>query len=132
VSWDKVLGCVVCRFHVAAGEKLHADKFSGAIVRSVAKLVGINLRKFGSFSYWFDNLLLGFPTSFMASTTCQQNNNHAPILVALWIWEPPIKLWSCPKLCAGSVTALKDQIVDRVFHLGGRARGYWFFLLLVR
>jgi hypothetical protein len=56
VSWDKVLGCVVCRFHVTAGEKLHADKFSGAIVRSVAKLVGINLRKFVSFSYWFDNL----------------------------------------------------------------------------
>jgi hypothetical protein len=26
VSWGKVLGCVVCRFHVAAGEKLHADK----------------------------------------------------------------------------------------------------------
>jgi hypothetical protein len=23
---SKVLGCVVCRFHVAAGEKLHADK----------------------------------------------------------------------------------------------------------
>jgi hypothetical protein len=54
VSWDKVLGCVVCRFHIAAGEKLRADKFSGAIVRSVAKLAGINLRKFGSFSYWFD------------------------------------------------------------------------------
>jgi hypothetical protein len=67
-------------FHIAAGEKLHADKFSstvaedrrrrrishvnytpakhhksfGAIVRSVAKLAGINLQKFGSFSYWFD------------------------------------------------------------------------------
>jgi hypothetical protein len=27
VSWDKVLGCVVCRFHVAAGEKLNTDKF---------------------------------------------------------------------------------------------------------
>jgi hypothetical protein len=26
VSWDQVLGCVVCRFHVAAGEKLRADK----------------------------------------------------------------------------------------------------------
>jgi hypothetical protein len=26
ISWDKVLGCVVYRFHVAAGEKLHADK----------------------------------------------------------------------------------------------------------
>jgi hypothetical protein len=51
MSWDKVLGCVVCKFHVAAGEKLHADKFSGAIVWSVAKLAGINLRKFGSFSY---------------------------------------------------------------------------------
>jgi hypothetical protein len=54
VSWDKVLGCVVCRFHVAAGEKLHADKFLSAIVRSVAKLAGIDLQKFGSFSYWFD------------------------------------------------------------------------------
>jgi hypothetical protein len=60
MSWDKVLGCVVCRFHIAAGEKLHADKFPGAIVWSVAKLAGINLRKFGSFSYWFDNL--GFTT----------------------------------------------------------------------
>jgi hypothetical protein len=54
VSWDKVLGCVVCRFHVAAGEKPHVDKFPGAIVQSVAKLADINLRKFGSFSYWFD------------------------------------------------------------------------------
>jgi hypothetical protein len=54
VSWGKVLGCVVCRFHVAAGEKLHTDKFPSAIVQSVAKLAGINLRKFGSFSYWFD------------------------------------------------------------------------------
>jgi hypothetical protein len=52
VSWGKVLGCVVCRFHVAAGEKLHTDKhFSGAIVQSVAKLADINLRKCGSFSY---------------------------------------------------------------------------------
>jgi hypothetical protein len=51
MSWDKVLGCVVCRFHVATGEKLHADKFSGTIVWSVAKLAGINLQKFGSFSY---------------------------------------------------------------------------------
>jgi hypothetical protein len=60
VSWDKVLGCVVCRFHVAAGKNLHTDKFYGAIVRSIAKLAGIDLRKFGSFSYWFDNL--GFTT----------------------------------------------------------------------
>jgi hypothetical protein len=70
----------VCRFHVAAGEKLHADKFHGAIVWSVAKLADINLQKFGSFSYWFDkpwfhnwgktyccahhNLLLGFSNKF--------------------------------------------------------------------
>jgi hypothetical protein len=47
VSWGKVLGCVVYRFHVAAGEKLHADKhLSGAIVWSVAKLASINLLKF--------------------------------------------------------------------------------------
>jgi hypothetical protein len=76
----------VCRFHVAAGEKLHADKISGAIVRSVAKLAGINLQKFGSFSYWFNNLGFitegklaamliitfswGILTSFLASTIC--------------------------------------------------------------
>jgi hypothetical protein len=55
VSWGKVICYVVCRFHVAVGEKLHTDKnLSGAIIRSVAKLAGINLRKCGSFSYWFD------------------------------------------------------------------------------
>jgi hypothetical protein len=52
VSWDKVLDCVVCRFHVAAGAKLSPRqgtiyKLSGV----VAKLAGINLLKFGSFSY---------------------------------------------------------------------------------
>jgi hypothetical protein len=46
VSWGKVLGCVVCRFHVAAGAKLCPKwgaiyKLSGA----VAKLASINLRK---------------------------------------------------------------------------------------
>jgi hypothetical protein len=55
VSWDKVLGCVVCRFHVAAGAKLCPGL--GAIYklsRAVVKLASINLLKFGSFSYWFD------------------------------------------------------------------------------
>jgi hypothetical protein len=46
VSWGKVLGCVVCRFHVVAGAKLRPGrgdiyKLSGA----VAKLASINLRK---------------------------------------------------------------------------------------
>jgi hypothetical protein len=46
VSWDKVLGCVVCRFHLAAGAKLRPGrgaiyKLSGAIV----KLASINLWK---------------------------------------------------------------------------------------
>jgi hypothetical protein len=46
VSWGKVLGCVVCRFHVAASAKLHPKrgalyKLSGAVV----KLASINLRK---------------------------------------------------------------------------------------
>jgi hypothetical protein len=55
VSWDKVLGCVVCRFHVAAGAKLRPGrgaiyKLSGAVV----KLASVNLLKFSSFSYWFD------------------------------------------------------------------------------
>jgi hypothetical protein len=92
VSWDKVLGCVVCRFHVAASEKLHSDKFPGAIVRSVAKLAGIDLRKCGSFSYWFDKpwchnwgklavvLIItfswGFPISFLVSTMHQRYSNQ--------------------------------------------------------
>jgi hypothetical protein len=46
VSWGKVLGCVVCRFHVAAGAKLCPGrgakyKLSGA----VANLASINLWK---------------------------------------------------------------------------------------
>jgi hypothetical protein len=59
VSWGKVLGCVVCRFHVAAGAKLRPRwgtiyKLSGA----VAKLASINLRKLvlsptGSINLWF-------------------------------------------------------------------------------
>jgi hypothetical protein len=51
VSWGKVLGCVLCRFHVAAGEEALTSTThqhcSGAIVRSVAKLASINFLKFG-------------------------------------------------------------------------------------
>jgi hypothetical protein len=46
VSWNKVLGCVVCRFHVAAGAKLHPGQ--GAIhtlFGAAVKLASINLRK---------------------------------------------------------------------------------------
>jgi hypothetical protein len=50
VSWGKVLGCVVCMFHVAASEEAPTSTmhqhFSGAIVRSVTKLASINLLKF--------------------------------------------------------------------------------------
>jgi hypothetical protein len=67
VSWGKVLGCVVCRFHIAAGAKLRPRrgtiyKLSGA----VTKLASINLRKLvlsptGSINLGFilrENLLL--------------------------------------------------------------------------
>jgi hypothetical protein len=46
VSWGKVLGCVVCRFQVAAGAKLRPGR--GAIYkfsRAIAKLASINLQK---------------------------------------------------------------------------------------
>jgi hypothetical protein len=46
VSWGKLLGCVVCRFHIAAGAKLRLGQ--GAIYKlsgAVAKLASINLRK---------------------------------------------------------------------------------------
>jgi hypothetical protein len=46
VSWDKVLGCVVCRFYIVAGAKLRPGQ--GAIHTlsgAVAKLASINLRK---------------------------------------------------------------------------------------
>jgi hypothetical protein len=46
VSWGKVLGCIVCRFHIATGAKIRPRrgtiyKLSGAVV----KLASINLRK---------------------------------------------------------------------------------------
>jgi hypothetical protein len=46
VSWDKVLGCVVCRFHAVVGAKLCPRQgaihtLSGAVV----KLASINLQK---------------------------------------------------------------------------------------
>jgi hypothetical protein len=46
VSCGKVLGCVVCRFHVAAGAKLRPGR--GVIYKlfgAVTKLASINLRK---------------------------------------------------------------------------------------
>jgi hypothetical protein len=52
---SKVLGCVVCRFHVVAGENLHTG--SSCIWRPCPKCHKASkhhLLKFGSFSYWFD------------------------------------------------------------------------------
>jgi hypothetical protein len=46
ISWGKVLGCVVCRFYVAAGAKLRPGR--GAIYKlseAIVKLASINLRK---------------------------------------------------------------------------------------
>jgi hypothetical protein len=46
VSWGKVLGSVVCRFHIAAGAKLCPGR--GAIYKlsgAITKLASINLRK---------------------------------------------------------------------------------------
>jgi hypothetical protein len=78
ISWGKVLGCVVCRFHVVVGAKLCPGR--GAIYKLfgvVAKLASINLRKSvlsptGSINLGFilrEDLLLcssylplGFPT----------------------------------------------------------------------
>jgi hypothetical protein len=47
VSWDKVLGCVVCRFHVAAGASKALDEAPYKLSGAVAKLASINLLKFG-------------------------------------------------------------------------------------
>jgi hypothetical protein len=52
VSWDKVLGCVVCRFHPAAGAKLRPGQ--GAIIWSCRKASEHQPSEVGSFSYLFD------------------------------------------------------------------------------
>jgi hypothetical protein len=90
VSWDKVLGCVVYRFHVAAGAKLHPRwgaiyKLSGAVV----KLASINLRKLvlsptGSINLGFilrEDLLLW--------------SSYLPLGVANWadIYTPSVTRW---------------------------------------
>ena len=38
-------------------------------------------------------------------------------------WEPPIKLWRLPQALCGFGDHHQGFIVDRVFHLGGKARG---------
>jgi hypothetical protein len=53
VSWDKVLGCVVCSFHVAAGVKLHLGQVPGAIVWGCFKASGHRPSEVYFFSYWF-------------------------------------------------------------------------------
>jgi hypothetical protein len=87
VSWGKVLGCVVCRFHVAAGEEATTSTthqyFFGTIVYSVSKLASINLWKFGFLLLVRKTLvsqlretcccahhtfLLGFPTGCLTCT----------------------------------------------------------------
>jgi hypothetical protein len=47
ISWGKVLGCVVCRFHVAAGQSKALDEAPYKLSRAVAKLASMNLLKFG-------------------------------------------------------------------------------------
>jgi hypothetical protein len=54
----KYFGCVVCRFHVAAGAELGPDRRHKQIVWSVAKLASVNLQKWflsptGSTKSWF-------------------------------------------------------------------------------
>jgi hypothetical protein len=104
VSWDKVLGCVVCRFHVAAGAKLRPGR--GAIYKfpgAVTKLASINLRKLvlsptGLIIHGFilrEDLLLcslylplGVPNwadIYMPSSTL----DYGSIIVARWMSSPP-------------------------------------------
>jgi hypothetical protein len=46
VSLGKVLGCVVCRFHIVAGAKLRLGRSAiYKLSRAVAKIASINLRK---------------------------------------------------------------------------------------
>jgi hypothetical protein len=81
----KYFGCVVYRFHVAAGAELRLDRCHKQIVWSVAKSGSINLRKWflsptGSIKPWFHTegnlplcssyLPLGVP-NWMASTANQ-------------------------------------------------------------
>jgi hypothetical protein len=83
----KYFGCVVCRFHVAAGAELRPDRRHKQIVWSVAKSASINLQKWflsptGSIKPWFHTegnlqmcssyLPLGVP-NWVASTA-----NHRP------------------------------------------------------
>jgi hypothetical protein len=41
VSWSKVLGCVVCRFYIAAGAKQSLDEAPYKLSGAIAKLAGI-------------------------------------------------------------------------------------------
>jgi hypothetical protein len=86
VSWGKVLGCVVSRFHVAAGAKLCPGR--GAIYklsRAVAKLASINLRKLvlsptGSINPWFHSEGRLATVLIIPSSWGSQLGSHLPTI----------------------------------------------------
>jgi hypothetical protein len=121
VSWVRLLGCVVCRFHVAAGAKLRPGrgaiyKLSGAIV----KLASINLRK-----------LVLSPTSsinlgFILREDLLLWSSYLPLGVPNWVViYPPSSNFS------GAVAREKDDFCKGVSHFQSFTLLLFCFILLL-
>jgi hypothetical protein len=54
VSWGKVLGCVVCRFHVADVQSYTPDEAQYINCLELSRSQRASTFEVGSFSYWFD------------------------------------------------------------------------------
>jgi hypothetical protein len=75
----KYFGCVVCRFHVAAGAELRPDRRHKQIVWSVAKLASINLRK------WFLSPTSLIKPWFHTEGNLSMCSSYLPLGVPNWV-----------------------------------------------
>jgi hypothetical protein len=82
---------------------------------SVAKLVGINLQKYGSFSYWFDNL--GFTTE----------GRLAAVLIIPSSWGSQQSVIYTPSsIFSGTVAGEKEDFCN-----GSLSRSIFYFVIVL-
>jgi hypothetical protein len=75
----KYFGCVVCRFHIAAGAELRPDRHHKQIVWSVAKSASINLRK------WFLSPTSSIKPWFHTEENLPLCSSYLPLGVPNWV-----------------------------------------------
>jgi hypothetical protein len=105
----KYFGCVVCRFHVAAGTELRPDRRHKQIVWSVAKSTSINLQK------WFLSPTISIKLWFHAEGNLPLCSSYLPLGVPNWVISTANQafFWRC---CWGESGFLQGESLASNFY----------------